>query len=229
MSKIKDNKKIHDNNSLTNKKFSISNYILKKSYRKEWDKKYKNDEEKPWYLSILNFIGGLYSFGYYIVNSIFSFKSPDYYKDNEKLIPDIVKKINKKLNTNYPETWYSLYKISNVIMEQEKIKSLSFRFLAKYNFYRSLALIFLLNFIYIIYFFKEYNDIISTSGNNIYDTLLIINSLLWFTFHEKYKRYWTLCGNEALISLFYFISKSEKKEDSKEENHDSKKEDKNEK
>jgi len=29
--------------------------------------------------------------------------------------------------------------------------------------------------------------------------------LLWFAFHVKFKRYWTLCGNENLMAIFYFL------------------------
>lgn len=212
MKNIIKNNHVQETVSSGDDKFSIWAYLTKKPYRKKWSEKFL-DIKKPWYIGLLNFIAGMYGFINYITKSIFSFKSPSYYKENKILIPDIMSKLRKKFNTNFPDDWYSIYKIAKVIMEQEKVKSLSSRFLAKYNFYRSLALIFLLNFVYIFYLYRKYNILIGYFGYYIYKVLLILNFLMWFTFHEKYKRYWTLCGNEALMSLFYFISKPERREE----------------
>lgn len=192
-----------------NKNISLLSYLFNKGYRTDCRKKIKEEKVKLRSKAILDFFIELYNFFYYLMQSIFTFETASYYRENDKLIGDVISKINKRLKTDYPSTWYSIYKLSNVIMEQENIKSLSKRFLAKYNFYRSLSFMFLINFIYIIFFFNYFNKIISNTGNNIYWIIMGVNFLLWYTFHEKFKRYWTLCGNESLISLFYFISKSE--------------------
>lgn len=138
---------------------------------------------------------------------IFIFKPSDYFSDNDTLKTNCVSLINSRLNTTYPNKWYSVYKFSTVISNQESIKSLSSNFLAKYNLYRSLAFIFIVAAIYYYLFFKVANNYISSDIKKIGSLISIISALLWFTFHYKYKRYWTLCGNETLVSLFYFLNK----------------------
>jgi hypothetical protein len=199
------------------RKLEKSNYrifkLLSKSYREDFNKMEK------WYVGLVNMIIGCGSFLTKLLKDIFTFSSPSYYSDNNPLQRNIIEKINQKYKTNFPNKWYSIYKISNVIMTQEKLKSLSSKFLAKYNFYRSMAFLFLLDFFYIIIFFSKYNSYINTIGHNLKVTLYIVNGILWLTFHEKYKRYWTLCGNESLMSLFYYLSKPQK-DDGKEKKNE---------
>lgn len=150
--------------------------------------------------TIYNPFHGLYT-------KIFIFKAPDYFSDNESLKNECISIINSKFNTQFPLVWYSLYKFSMVIHDQEKIKSLSPIFLAKYNFYRSLAFIFSLIFFYYLIFFNATHLCLRESVLSLEKVIMITIILLWFTFHSKYKRYWTLCGNETLMSLYYFLKK----------------------
>jgi hypothetical protein len=139
--------------------------------------------------------------------SIFIFRPPNYNLDNETLKSDVIAKINEKLGTTFPDKWYSLYKISVILNTQEGIKSLSNFFLSKYNLYRSLSLIFLFLFFYINFFFSQYNTVLGADLIKLKMLILLAISLLWYTFHYKYKRYWTLCGNETLVSIYYYLNK----------------------
>jgi hypothetical protein len=139
---------------------------------------------------------------------IFQFKAPDYFPDNEILKTECISIINSKFKTQFPSKWYSLYKFSTVMHNQEKIKSLSLMFLAKYNFYRSLAFILSLIFIYYLIFFNTTYLYLSKNILSLKELIMVTIFLLWFTFHYKYKRYWTLCGNETLVSLYYFLKKN---------------------
>lgn len=143
-----------------------------------------------------------------LISKIFTFKAPNYFSDNDVLKDDCIKMINDKFKTEFPKKWYSLYKFSTVINNQEGIKSLSSNFLAKYNFYRSMAFIFFLIFFYYSIFFQTTSNLLSNNILSLKGLILISIVLLWFTFHYKYKRYWTLCGNETLVSLFYFMKKN---------------------
>jgi hypothetical protein len=141
------------------------------------------------------------------LSKIFTFKSEDYFTDNTSLRTECIKLINTRLNTNYPDKWYSIYKFSTVITNQESIKSMATFFLAKYNLYRSLAFIFLFAAFYYNIFFNASAKYTSSETHKLSSLILTTTGLLWFTFHYKYKRYWTLCGNETLVSLYYFLNK----------------------
>ena len=138
---------------------------------------------------------------------IFVFKPLDYFNDNDSLRTNCVNIINTRIGTTFPDKWYSVYKFSSVITNQENIKSLAGNFLAKYNLYRSLAFIFIFSTIYYSLFFSASANYIPQDLKKIGSLILLTSIFLWFTFHYKYKRYWTLCGNETLVSLFYFLNK----------------------
>lgn len=141
------------------------------------------------------------------LDKIFSFRSDDYVRDNDLLRTECIAEINQRLGTNFPDKWYSLYKISKIITSYESIKSLSDFFLAKYNLYRSLAFIFLFSTLYYLYFFRAASSYVSHELIKIASLTPFVSLILWFTFHYKYKRYWTLCGNETLVALYYHLKK----------------------
>ena len=133
---------------------------------------------------------------------VFTFKADSYDRGNSSIKTEVLEMLNRNYKVNFPKEWYSIYQISRIITMQENLKNLSQKFLAKYTFYKSLSLIFLFNQMYMAiyhYYFKNY---FTKIGHSIYGCLLVVNIILWFTFHSKYKRYWTLCGNELLMSLF---------------------------
>lgn len=141
------------------------------------------------------------------LRKIFTFKSSSYFPENEEMKNETILKINTKHNTNFPLEWHSLYKFSSVLTSQEKIKTLAQTFLAKYNFYRSLAFIFFFNIFYLLYLIPTIEKLMAIDISQVEVLVHVVNGILWFTFHYKYKRYWTLCGNESLISIYYFITK----------------------
>lgn len=143
-----------------------------------------------------------------LIQKIFTFSSPKYFSDNDSLKDECIIAINKKYDTNFPLKWYSLFKFSTVIHNQENIKSLTQMFLAKYNFYRSMAFSFIMTFFYYMVFFSSTSNYLSNSIKELKGIILIFLILLWITFHYKYKRYWTLCGNESLVSLYYYLKKT---------------------
>lgn len=144
-----------------------------------------------------------------IVMQVFTFRTENYYADNKELESQTVKLINKRLNTNFPEAWHTLYKFANVLSVHEQINTLSTSYLAKYNLYRSLSLVFFVNFFYLCLFFKSGIHYLPSFIAHIKGTCLLANVFFWVSFHIKFKRYWTLCGNDTLLSLFYYLNKNE--------------------
>ena len=144
-----------------------------------------------------------------IIIQVFTFRTENYYADNKELESQTVKLINKRLKTNFPECWHTLYKFANVLYVHEQINTLSTSYLAKYNLYRSLSLVFFVNFFYLCLFFNSGIHYLPSFIAHIKGICLFANVFFWVTFHIKFKRYWTLCGNETLLSLFYYLNKNE--------------------
>ncbi|MGV3539739.1 MAG: hypothetical protein ACO1OQ_08010 [Rufibacter sp.] len=143
------------------------------------------------------------------LSKIFVFSPPPYFYDNDSLRTSCVAIINSRLATQYPDNWYSVYKFSTIINSQERIASLASFFLAKYNLYRSLAFNFLFATIYLQIFFSSTSEFIKPDVYKMSIIIIVASIFFWFTFHYKFKRYWTLCGNETLVSLYYFLNKKE--------------------
>ncbi len=180
-----------------NENFCLLLYLIDEKYRKELS---GNSKKHP----ILDYIVTLVKFTKSIFSDILEFKVESYYKDNEPIKKKVIEKLNKRYTIEFPDKWYSIYKISNVIVTQQGLKTLTFKFLAKYNFYRSLSFIFIFNHFYLIYMFYTYKKSLIVTINTFH-LILIINAIFWLTFHDKFKRYWVLCGNETLMSLFNYL------------------------
>ncbi|MGL6025291.1 MAG: hypothetical protein ACRC0F_11855 [Cetobacterium sp.] len=136
------------------------------------------------------------------IENIFYFKADKYESNNCFMIEEIVVKINKDKKTELKKEWYTIYKIGKFYEENKKIKSLSSIFLAKYTLYRSLSLIFFVNFMLLIFKDGYLIDLIKWMPKGIFQILMF---LTWLTFHIKYKKYYTYCGNETLVALYYKI------------------------
>jgi hypothetical protein len=141
-----------------------------------------------------------------LIEYIFTFSPPHHFESDTGLKQNCLAKLNTRLSIDYPDD-RSITKISGVISNQENIKTLGPFFLAKYNLYRSLSLIFLFTTLYYIYFFRVAGAYIAPASHEISALILAAPAILWFTFHVKFKRYWTLYGDERLMSLFYFLNK----------------------
>ena len=129
---------------------------------------------------------------------------------NERDVPlrqKCVALINEKLSMHLPDSQDGVAKMSSIITNQEGIRSLGTFYLAKYNLYRSLALIFLFTTLYYIYFFITAASVITEKSHRISGIILVASAILWFTFHSKFKRYWTQYGDERIMTLFYFLNK----------------------
>ena len=96
------------------------------------------------------------------------------------------------------DKWYLFYKEATTIIKQNKIDTLYYKHLAKYNSFRSLESVFFCAILYNIFF--QYMNI----NRQIYFIVLGINIVCLISFHEKYKRYWRLCGNEVISGLNYY-------------------------
>lgn len=140
-------------------------------------------------------------------NYIFTFRPPHHFSTDEAVRQNCLTQLNTRLGIDFPDDDRSLTKISGVISNQENLRTLGTFFLAKYNFYRSLSLIFLITPIYYLVFFSEAGAYMPIPAKKIALFFLIIQVFMWFTFHVKFKRYWTLYGDERIMSLFYFLNK----------------------
>jgi hypothetical protein len=141
--------------------------------------------------------------------TIFVFKPNDYYPQNEEYIQPTITNFNTHYSTHFTNEWMSIYKISKIIHAQENIKSLSFTYLAKYNLYRSLSFLVFFSMCYQLFIITKLKDFpTGISGWLLF--VCISHFILWFTFHEKYKRYWMLFGDENLIAFYYFMLKKVK-------------------
>lgn len=98
------------------------------------------------------------------------------------------------------DKWFLFYKEATTIFKQKKIDTLCYKFLAKYNSFRSLEFVFAVGIIYnILILFTQ-----MAIDKYIFFIVLGVNIVCWVSFHEKYKRYWKLCGDEAIVGLDYF-------------------------
>lgn len=142
-----------------------------------------------------------------LIDNLFVFKAPYHQKDDDVLMQDCLSQLDTRLSITYPRDDEAVSKISGVIANQESLRTLGTFFLAKYNLYRSLSLIFLFTTLYYIYFFKLASSYISPASREVSSIIFAAPAIFWFTFHVKYKKYWTLYGHERIISLFYFLHK----------------------
>ncbi|MBA3649832.1 MAG: hypothetical protein H0W62_15035 [Chitinophagales bacterium] len=166
-----------------------------------------------------NYFYPLYHFLRRFIRNIFSFKPLHYEPNNEKLVTASLKSFDEVFNKNvgdlkfsdmtqnndaHPDAeWYSVYKLANIIIDQENIKTRTYSFLAKYNLYRSLAFLFAFYIVFLLIIKKH----IVSEQIELWKILLWASVILTYTFHDKFKRYFRLCGNEALMSFYYFMMK----------------------
>lgn len=167
-------------------------------------------QNRPKAKKIVSWIRKLYKEFKMLFLTILEFKCKNY--GSEKIANKVLQILNQKSNLNLTlqKNWYEVYKLSTITMEQKKIKSLNQRFLAKYNFYRSLSFVLFMNFVLVLYLLKFKSYILNEAVLNYYPYLVLLVFISWLTFHEKFKRYWKLCGSEALLVVMaYYINKDE--------------------
>ena len=138
-----------------------------------------------------------------LVVKLFKFQTKNYDDSSKEYREKLVKYLKENdviPDTNLDKYNYPIYKLSCIIQDNTDIKTLVHVFLAKYNFYRSLSFIAFLNIIFIIYLliFKHVTHATAITY------ILYLMLLFYLTFHYKYKRYWMLSGNEAIMGLYYY-------------------------
>lgn len=147
---------------------------------------------------IFGYVVGIISYIFRVLEKIFTFTPPSYSPNFEGAYSECSETISGKLSINSLKNWYPLYKLSTVIIRENSIPSLTERFLAKYNFYRSMAFVFLCAVIYYM------TCIVQLEHKQI---IIIALWIFWYCFHYKFKRYWVLCGDDALMSLLCYLKR----------------------
>lgn len=148
-----------------------------------------------------------------LFTGVFAFE-PAYYSPKDEVIrQNCLDQVDTRVGIKLSQDKHTIVKISSVISNQENLRSLGTFFLAKYNLYRSLALIFLFTTFYYLYFFKVAKTFLLETTQGISSIMIVASVFLWYTFHAKYKRYWSLYGEERLITLFYFLNKKKIKQE----------------
>jgi hypothetical protein len=163
---------------------------------------------KKFFIEVKNYLKSVIRFIDNFLIEIFVYGTEDYEKANKDLLDECMDIINRRFNTNFPKKWYSIYKLSKIVIYHENLKNMNDTFLAKYNFYRSLSFISFLQMV-LLTILSFNKDILNDYFNVLIPILLIINFIFWYTFHEKYKRYYRLCGNEILVAMYYYLKKTE--------------------
>lgn len=137
--------------------------------------------------------------------NVFRFKSKKY-----TLSTEYFEFMKKKIQVENSENldWYDVYKYCLYEANFKKIRSFSGIFLAKYNFFKCLAFLCLISAVYYYYFFMHFGGLVYDVVNLNY--LFIFIFITFYSLHTKYKKYYTLCGNEAIIASFMFHNQSEK-------------------
>lgn len=192
---------------LSEKIFDEYFYILfKNTFDKNLLNFIKYESNEKYNINIFIIFSKLLYFIITLLKDIFLFCAKNYDDKFNHMHTECIQILQKKYHISKKhniDDWYVFYKLAQYIENENNIKTKAREFLAKYNFYRSCSCIFLVHLIFLLLHYK-----IGFSTNPKYnDTYLIIilDILFWFTFHTKYKRYWTMCSNETISSLYYIL------------------------
>jgi len=177
--------------------------VISKSALLTWLK--SNVNTKNYFVKILRYNTELLVKSFTMLEEVFGFSTISYSCDFDRMRLETIRLLNEEHNIDihtYDTKWYPYYKSALTIAEKSKVKTHARFFLAKYNFYRSLAFVFLVHLTSIITlkFILEVGSL-----NYIWKSAILIDIVFWITFHTKYKRYWTACGNEAIVGLFHSL------------------------
>lgn len=136
-----------------------------------------------------------------------AFKTDSYGKDFEDLYINLAGKnsITFSDEKDKEKKFFLFYKIATTILNQNNINTLYYKFLSKYNSFRSIEFVFFCGIIYNMLFCHSCIDF------ERYFIVLGVNVVCLIGFHEKFKRYWKLCGNEVILGLDYYYKNMEGK------------------
>ncbi len=133
-----------------------------------------------------------------VLHQMLTFTAPPYQAAAKELYTAVAAAWPRQTGTSFPKQWYAFFKVAQATGADRHIPNQVNTYLAKYNFYRSMAFLFGLNFAYL-----AWQSMRATLDARSTALWLFINFLFWFSFHVKYKRYWSLTGNEALKVMYY--------------------------
>lgn len=129
-----------------------------------------------------------------------TYHTKSYSPHNESIKKRTLELLSQKFSFSFQDNWYTIYKMSSIIITQDEVSSRVNNYFAKYTFFKSIAFIFWINqFLLLSMSFQYFTFSIIV--------ISFINFLFWLTFHSSYKRYWTMCGDESLLTLFYYLNK----------------------
>ena len=149
-------------------------------------------------IMIVKLFGGVLYRMFCILEYATTFKIDNCPSKYKKLYIEFRKEVNNQGIGNFDESKdieedaHLLYKLSSVIIRQNELKALYDNFLAKYNLFRSLALVFGVAGFYSIFGQGDYKI-----------TICLLTT--WFVFHYKYIRYWGLCGGDAISTALIYL------------------------
>jgi hypothetical protein len=160
------------------------------------------------------FISVVYTFYKWLKNTL-SYKTVNYASYLESIYNDLaVNKIktdikgndNDKKIIDPEDRWKCFYKEATKLLNNSNIHNFYYRFLSKYNSFRSITFVFAFSILYNIIISSLFN-----TESGIYSLIIFINVICLSSFHEKYKRYWELCGNEVITGLDIYYKLDENK------------------
>lgn len=164
-------------------------WIIKKIKEKNPKVEFKN-----WpFFTIINVI-------YIWVKKTLSFATVNYGNNFDKIYIYLAKEKLKIFDDEKDKykNWYLFYKEATTILNQYNINTLYYKHLSKYNSFRSLECVFFFGILYNIFFYNK------SINHLLYFIVLGVNIVCLVSFHEKFKRYWMMCGNEVIAGLDYF-------------------------
>jgi hypothetical protein len=129
---------------------------------------------------------------YLQVKNMLTFKTVSYSSELEEVQQIVTDSLKEKSGLTIMN-WQILFKYSNISSIRNNSYGVTYKFLSKYNFYRSLVIVML----FLLFLPYRYGHFIDES------LYYIIVSLIALTSNVKYKYYWYLCGNEALMELLH--------------------------
>ncbi|WP_099190642.1 hypothetical protein [Tepidibacter mesophilus] len=192
-------KSIVDNTIIDGLDAILENIKKYRTLKTSYNETPKNSNEKRIYMrkwSIVRF---------FVDNllKIITFDAPSYDYKFENMYKDTKIRLKEEYGISYffeNREWYPFYKSGKIVSERLNIKTNTRQFLAKYNFYRSVSFIFICHTFYMILIGNKLAPNLMIAK---YSSIIIgLDIILWITFHIKYKRYWTMCGNEAILGFY---------------------------
>lgn len=174
----------------------ICSKILCPIYKKLFEKYVKKERKKVQKKPVFTIIYVLYKW----LRDTLVYKTDNYGRNFDGLYTNLAERVSITFENeeDKEKKWYLFYKKATTVINQNNINTLFYKFLSKYNSFRSIECVFFCGIIYNFFFWGSDIDF------QRYFIVLGVNVVCVISFHEKFKRYWMLCGNEAIVGLDYY-------------------------